>query len=47
MMQRVGQRAPRGRIVDVRRGMYEIKWDDGHTSLTTPTGIVRLREPKT
>jgi len=46
MTQRVGQRAPEGKIVDVRNGSYEIKWDDGHVSIITPEGIVPVRQDK-
>lgn len=46
MTQRVGQRAPEGKIVDVRNGSYEIKWDDGHTSIITPEGIVPVKRTK-
>ena len=46
MTRRVGQRAPTGKIVEVRQGSYEIKWEDGHTSITTPEGIVPLRRPQ-
>lgn len=46
MTQRVGQRSPEGKILDVRNGSYEIKWDDGHTSIITPEGIVPAKKPK-
>lgn len=46
MTRRVGQRAPTGRIVDVRKDSYEIEWDDGHTSIITPEGIVPLKRDK-
>jgi len=47
LTQRVGQRAPIGKIVDVRSAehKYEIQWEDGHTSVTTATGIVPVKEP--
>ena len=47
MTKRVGQRAPQGKIVDVRGDSYEIKWDDGHTSISTREGIVAIKKPKT
>lgn len=47
MTQKVGQRAPTGRIIDVRKDSYEIEWDDGHTSIITPEGIVPLKRNKT
>ena len=46
MTQRVGQRAPEGKIVDVRNGSYEIKWDDGHISIITPEGIIPVKRDK-
>ena len=46
MTKRVGQRAPTGQIVDIRNDSYEIKWEDGHTSITTPEGIVPVKNTK-
>ena len=46
MMRRVGQRAPEGKIVQVRGDSYEIKWDDGHVSIATADGIVPVKKPK-
>lgn len=46
MTKRVGQRAPEGKIVDVRKDSYEIKWDDGHISIITPEGIVPIKSTK-
>jgi hypothetical protein len=46
MTQRVGQHPPEGKIIDVTRDSYEIRWDDGHTSIITPEGIVPVKKPK-
>ena len=46
MTKKVGQRAPEGKIVETRRDSYEIKWDDGHTSIMTPDGVVVVKKPK-
>ena len=46
LMQRVGQIAPTGRIIESRRDGYEIRWDDGHTSVTSRFGIVPLKNDK-
>lgn len=46
MTQRAGRRGPTGKIVDVRRDSYEILWDDGHTSIITPGGIMPVKKPK-
>lgn len=46
MTRRVGQRAPTGRIVDLRGDSYEIRWDDGHTSIMTREGVVPIKQPK-
>ncbi len=45
LTQRVGQRAPTGKIVDVRAAehKYEIEWDDGHRSVTTSIGIIPVK----
>ncbi len=47
LTQRVGQRAPTGKIVEVRAAehKYEILWDDGHRSITTSEGIVPVKVP--
>ena len=47
LMQRVGQRAPEGKILSIRGDSYEIKWDDGHMSIATREGIVAVKKPKT
>ena len=43
LMQRVGQIAPTGRIIESRRDSYEIRWDDGHTTVTNHFGIIPLK----
>ena len=47
LMQRVGQRAPEGKILSIRGDSYEIQWDDGHMSIATREGIVAVKKPKT
>ncbi|MCP3974988.1 MAG: DUF1918 domain-containing protein [bacterium] len=47
MTKRVGQRSQTGKIVDIRDNSYEIRWEDGHTSISTPEGIVAVKKPKT
>jgi hypothetical protein len=44
LTKKVGQAAPTGRIVAVRGSSYEIKWDDGHTSVTSPEGVLPAKE---
>jgi hypothetical protein len=46
MTQRVGQHPPEGKIINVTGDSYEIRWDDGHTSIITPEGIVPVKKPK-
>ena len=46
MTQKVGQRTPTGKIISVTRDSYEILWEDGHTSIITPEGIVPVKKPK-
>lgn len=46
MTKRVGQRAPQGKILEARGDSYEIKWDDGHTSIMTADGVVPVKQPK-
>ncbi|MFQ5554065.1 MAG: hypothetical protein ACE5GC_01680 [Acidimicrobiia bacterium] len=43
LMQRVGQRAPTGKITAVRGRTYEIRWDDGHTSISDPIGVIPVK----
>jgi len=45
LTKKVGQTAPTGKIVNVRGASYEIKWDDGHTSITTPDAVVLAKKP--
>lgn len=45
LTKRVGQVAATGRVVELRdQGRVEIKWDDGHTSVTSRGGVVPLTE---
>ena len=46
MTKRVGQRSQTGKIVGIRDKSYEIQWEDGHTSISTPEGIVAVKKPK-
>jgi hypothetical protein len=43
MTKKVGQPAPEGKIVGRSGQAYEIKWDDGHTSITDPIGVVKVK----
>lgn len=36
---KVGQHARQGKVIDVRGEAVEIKWDDGHTSITSRTAV--------
>lgn len=44
MTKKVGQPAPEGKIVGTSGHAYEIKWDDGHTSITDPLGVVKVKK---
>lgn len=47
LTKRVGQPAATGRIIDIRPDQsYEIKWDDGHVSVTSPDGVIRVKREK-
>jgi hypothetical protein len=41
---KVGQAAPEGKIVGMSGHAYEIEWDDGHTSITDPVGVVKAKK---
>jgi len=41
---KVGQPSPEGKIVGMSGHAYEIKWDDGHTSITDPVGVVKVKK---
>lgn len=43
MTKKVGQPSPEGKIVGKSGHAYEIKWDDGHTSITDPVGVVKVK----
>jgi hypothetical protein len=45
LTKKVGQAAPTGKIVAVRGTSYEIKWDDGHTSVTSSEAVLPAKEP--
>lgn len=40
---KVGQHAREGTVIDVKGEAVEIKWEDGHTSITSRTAVA----PKT
>jgi hypothetical protein len=40
LTKRVGQTAPTGKIVAIRGSSYEIRWDDGHTSITSSEAVL-------
>jgi hypothetical protein len=42
---KVGQPSPEGKIVGMSGHAYEIQWDDGHTSITDPVGVVKVKKP--
>ena len=44
MTKKVGQPSPEGKIVGKSGHAYEIKWDDGHTSITDPVGVVKVKK---
>jgi len=44
MTKKVGQSSPQGKILATRGGAYEIKWDDGHTSITDAIGVVKVKK---
>ncbi len=41
---KVGQPAPEGKIIGMSGHAYEVKWDDGHTSITDPIGVVKVKK---
>jgi hypothetical protein len=43
---KVGQAAPEGKIVGTSGHAYEIEWDDGHTTIADPVGVVKVKESK-
>jgi len=47
MTKKVGQPAPEGKIVGTSGHAYEVEWDDGHTSITDPVGVVKVDTPNT
>ncbi len=46
LTKKVGQPAPEGKIIGKSGHAYEIKWDDGHTSITDPVGVVPIKKVK-
>ncbi len=44
MTKKVGQPSPEGKIVGKSGHAYEIEWDDGHTSITDPIGVVKTKK---
>jgi len=44
LTKKVGQSAPEGRIIGRSGNAYEIKWDDGHVSITDPVGVVKVKK---
>jgi hypothetical protein len=43
---KVGQAAPEGKIVGTSGHAYEVEWDDGHTTITDPVGVVKVKKPQ-
>jgi hypothetical protein len=46
LTKKVGQAAPEGKIIGTSGHAYEIEWDDGHTSITDPVGVVKAGPAK-
>jgi len=44
LTKKVGQPAPEGKIIGRSGSAYEIQWDDGHTSITDPIGVVKVKK---
>ncbi len=44
LTKKVGQTAPEGKIVGKSGHAYEVLWDDGHTSITDPVGVVPVKK---
>ncbi len=44
MTKKVGQSSPEGKILAVRGSAYEIRWDDGHTSIADAIGVVKVKK---
>ena len=41
---KVGQHARQGTVVEVRGEAVEVKWEDGHTSITSRTALATKTE---
>ncbi|MEA2000864.1 MAG: hypothetical protein U9N84_03125 [Actinomycetota bacterium] len=44
MTKKVGQPSPEGKILATRGSAYEIRWEDGHTSITDAIGVVKVKK---
>lgn len=44
LTKRVGQTSPVGRVVAIKGASVEVKWEDGHTSLSSRVGLVRAKK---
>ena len=44
MTKKVGQHAEEGKIIGRSGHAYEIRWDDGHTSITDPIGVLPVKK---
>lgn len=44
LTKKVGQPAPTGKIVSSHDDAYEVKWDDGHTSVISRDAVLKVTE---
>lgn len=44
LTKKVGQAAPKGRVVAVKGDSVEVKWEDGHMSLISKVGVVPVKQ---
>lgn len=43
LTKKVGQASPEGRVLALKGTLVEVRWEDGHTSLISRTGIVPVK----
>jgi hypothetical protein len=44
LTKKVGQHAAEGRIIGKAGHAYEVLWDDGHTGIADPLGVVKVKK---
>ena len=44
LTKKVGQHAPEGKIIGMAGHAYEVQWDDGHTGIADPLGVVKVKK---